>query len=45
MTYLDITQKMVVTPDERTECFDSECITFPACFFFYSTAEIAPPRS
>ena len=38
-SYLDLTQKMVVTPDERTECFDGECVTYPACFFGYSTSD------
>ncbi len=40
-TYLDITNKMVLDPDSRTECFDSECVTFPACFFYYSTSDCA----
>ncbi len=40
-SYLDVTQKMVVTPDERTECFDGECVTYPACFFSYSTSDCA----
>jgi hypothetical protein len=42
-TYLDVTNKMVVDPDARTECFDegngTECVTYPACFFSYSTAD------